>query len=259
MDLDDLVRDALPLNGQYASWVAEAYDVWLPPSGNYADREVYRRAIEAGSGTALELGCGNGRLLVPYRCSGLDVEGVDASQAMLDICAAHAREAGVNVTLHPGDWATLALDRRYATIYNPAGSFSLLPGNDAAVAALAVWHRHLHPGGTLLIAMGVPTGDLDANYDWRVRRSGTRASDDITFMVHEAFRYDTRAQVQHVLNKHEVWDRDGELVTTLMRRHEIRWWTRDQLEAMLRDAEFTEVKSHGSETEFVTVGRAPAT
>src|SRR5262249_37806274 len=132
MDIDDLVRDALPLNGQYASFVAEAYDVWLPPSGNYSDRDVYRRAIESGSGTAVELGCGNGRLLVPYVCSGLEVEGVDASQAMLDICAAHAREAGVHVTLHHCDWTALALDRKYATIYNPAGSFSLLRSDEAA-------------------------------------------------------------------------------------------------------------------------------
>lgn len=259
MDVDDLVRDALPLNGQYGGVVAEAYDVWLPPSGNYSDREVYRRAIEAGSGTALELGCGNGRLLVPYRCSGLEVEGVDASQAMLDICAAHARDAGVDLTLHHSDWTTLALDRKYATIYNPAGSFSLLPGNDAAHDALAAWLRHLHPDGAILIAMGVPTGDLDAHYDWRVRRSGTRARDETTFMVHEAFRYDTTAQVQHVLNRHEVWNRNGELVTTLMRRHEIRWWTRDQLETMLRETGFTAVKSLGTENEFVTVGRAPAT
>lgn len=258
MDVDDLVRDALPLRGQYGGVVAEAYDVWLPPSGNYSDRDVYRRAIEAGSGTALELGCGNGRLLVPYRCAGLEVEGVDTSQAMLDICAAHARDAGVSVTLHCGDWAALALDRTYATIYNPAGSFSLLPGDDEAHAALAVWLRHLNPGGTMLVAMGVPTNDLDAHYDWRVRRSGTRASDGVTFMVHEAFRYDTRAQVQHVLNRHEVWNREGELVTTLMRRHEIRWWTRQQLETMLRDSGLTEVRSLGTETEFVTLGRAPS-
>ncbi len=259
MDLDNLVRDTLPLNGQYGSWVAEAYDVWLPPSGNYSDREVYRRAIEAGSGTALELGCGNGRLLVPYRASSLDVEGVDASQAMLDICVAHAHAAGVDVTLHNCDWTKLTLNRQYATIYNPAGSFSLLLGDDAARGALEVWFRHLQPDGTLLIAMGVPTGDLDAHYDWRVRRSGTRARDETTFMVHEAFRYDTTAQVQHVLNRHEVWNRDGELVTTLMRRHEIRWWTRDQLETMLRETGFTAVNSLGTENEFVTVGRAPAT
>jgi SAM-dependent methyltransferase len=259
VDVDDLVRDALPVNGQYASFVAEAYDVWLPPSGNYSDREVYRRAIEAGSGTALELGCGNGRLLVPYLSSGLEVEGVDASQAMLDICAAHARDAGVRATLHHCDWSALALDRKYATIYNPAGSFALLPGDEAAHTALEVWRRHLNPGGTILIAMGVPSDDLDAHYDWRVRRSGTRASDGVTFMVHEAFRYDTSAQVQHVLNKHEMWSREGELMTTLMRRHEIRWWTREQLEEMLRDSGLADVRSLGTASEFVTLGRAPAT
>src|SRR5437660_6045471 len=115
MDFDDLVRDALPVNAPYAGDGAEAYDVWLPPSGNYYDRAVYRRAIESGSGTALELGCGNGRLLVPYCRDGLDVEGVHSSRDMLDLCAAHARDEGLEVVLHHCDWAALDLGRTYAT------------------------------------------------------------------------------------------------------------------------------------------------
>ena len=64
-----------------------------------------------------------------------------------------------------------------------------------------------------------------------MRRSATRAADGVTFMVHEALSCDVDAQIQHVLNRHEVWDADGELVTTFIRRHRLRWWTADQLEA----------------------------
>ena len=91
MDQDDLVRDALPVNQPYDGLVAEAYDVWLPPDGSYDDRDLFRDLIRAGDGPALELGCGNGRLLVGYLADGLDVEGVDSAADMLAICRASRR------------------------------------------------------------------------------------------------------------------------------------------------------------------------
>ncbi len=256
MDVDDLVRDAIPVNQPYSGLLAEAYDAWLPPDGRYTDRGHYRRAIERQGGNALELGCGNGRLLLQYRAEGIDVEGVDASSDMLEICQAHADEQGLSVTLHHADWLTLDLGRRYATIYNPAGSFSLIHDLDAAHQALAVWRAHLTPGGQLLISNGVPRPDVADKWEWRVRRSATRPADGVTFMVHEAGRTDAAAQVQHVLNRHEVWDADGLLVTTYLRRHILRWWTPEQLADALRDTGYRDVTTFGTDDGYLAVGRA---
>ena len=68
---------------------------------------------------------------------------------MLAICRAHADAAGIELTLHRADWTTFDLPRRYATIYNPAGSFSLIQDDDEARRALTTWMRHLAPGGRL--------------------------------------------------------------------------------------------------------------
>jgi SAM-dependent methyltransferase len=260
VDTEDLVRDNLVVNAPYEGFVAEAYDVWLPPDGTYSDRTIYRRSIELGGGPALELGCGTGRLLLSYVADGFEVEGVDSSADMLSICAGHAERLGLAVTLFHTDWLTLELGKQYATVYNPSGSFALIASDEDARTALAVWREHVRPGGQLVVSMGVPSGpDLDAQYEWRIRRSGTRASDGVTFMVHEAFRYDTDAQVQHVLNRHEIWDVDGSLMHTSIRRHAIRWWTQSQLEAMFRESGCTDVKSLGTETEFIVVGKVPST
>src|SRR5437762_3600345 len=167
MGLDDLVHDAIPVNQPYAGLGAEAYDVWMPPSGDDPDVEVYRRSIERGAGPALELGCGNGRLLVGYARAGFDVEGVDSSADMLAICASHGRAAGLDL---------------------------MLP--------------------------------------------------------------DAAAQTEHVLNRHELWSAGGELITTYIRRHRLRWWTREQLEGMLRTCDYVDVRSHGGSDEFITVGRS---
>src|SRR4051795_1843603 len=166
MGLFELVHDTLPVNAPYDGLAAEAYDVWLPPSGDDPDVPIYRRFIERGGGPALELGCGNGRLLVGYAREGFDVEGVDASADMLEICAAHGRAAGPDLALHHADWVTLDLGRTYATIYNPAGSFALITGDEDVRAALEAWREHLSPGGRLVIAMGVATADAGAQFEW---------------------------------------------------------------------------------------------
>lgn len=258
MDLDDRVRDSLPVNQPYDDLVAQAYDTWLPYDAEYGDADHYRSAIERGAGPALELGCGNGRLLLRYRAAGLDVEGIDSSADMLAICGHHAAEIGVAVTLHHADWTGFDFEQRYSTIYNPAGSFSLIADDEYARQALATWLRHLAPGGKLLVVMGIPRSDFDAQWEWKVRRSATRAGDGVTFMVHEALRCDVRAQLVHTLQRHEVWDARGELVTTFMRRHRLRWWTQNQLEELLLECGAARVRCAGDEDEFVAIADAPA-
>lgn len=255
MDLDDLVRDSLPVNQPYDGLVAEAYDVWLPPDGRYGDRDLYGDPIRGGDGPALELGCGNGRLLVGYVADGLDVEGVDSSADMLAICRGHVEAAGRTVTLHQADWTSLALGRTYATIYNPASSFSLIDDEDDARAALRAWRSHLSPGGRLVMSMFTPApeeeGPQEIPWAWHVRRSATRATDGVTFMVQQAVRIDHAAQFLHSLDRHEVWDADGTLRSTLIRRHRIRWWTQDQLGELLRDSGYVDVEFVGSARMFV--------
>jgi SAM-dependent methyltransferase len=256
MDLDELVRDRLPANAPYDGLLAEAYDVWLPPDGHYSDREIYRRIIAEDGGPALELGCGNGRLLIGYSQAGLDVEGVDASASMLAICAEHARDAGITLPLHHADWLTLALGKQYATLYVPAGSFALIHDVEDARRALVAWRNHLRPGGRLVLSAGEPP-PVTGYYEWRVRRSGTRESDGMTFMVHEAIAADTDAQLHHDLNRHEVWDRNGELVTTFMRRHRLRWWKQEQLAELLTECGYIDVNARGADDGYLAFGRTP--
>ena len=258
MDVDDRVRDTLPVNLPYDGLVAEAYDCWLPHDGEYDDVERFRRAIDRGAGPALELGCGTGRLLLRYVADGLDVEGVDSSADMLAICERHAAAAQLPVTLHQTDWVTMDLPRRYATIYNPSGSFMLIDDATRARRALATWMRHLAPAGRLLIEMGIPRSDFDAQWDWHVRRSATRDADGVTFMVHEALRCDVEAQIQHSLHRHEVWDANGDLVTSYLRRHRLRWWTAEQLEAELLECGATSVRRLGTDDEFMVIASAPS-
>ena len=63
----------------------------------YSDRkedvEFYVSMAQEVDAPVLECGCGTGRILIPLVQSGLDVWGVDSSNAMLDILRSKAQQA----------------------------------------------------------------------------------------------------------------------------------------------------------------------
>jgi SAM-dependent methyltransferase len=252
MDVDELVRDGLPVNPPYDGVVAEAYDEWLPASGRYHDRQVFRDLIAEGDGPALELGCGNGRLLVGYVGAGLAVDGLDSSADLLAICRAHLDAAALTATLHHADWSSPGIDRTYTTVYNPASSFSLVHDLDAAQRTLAAWRGLVRPKGRLILSLA---GALprDGGWSWRVRRSATRARDGTTFIVSQATSNDRDGERTHSLDRHEVWAADGSLVTTELRRHCLRWWPPGRITGALHEAGFPTVDIVGPPENYLAV------
>jgi SAM-dependent methyltransferase len=213
--------------------------------------------VRRGDGPALELGCGTGRPLLRFLEAGLDVEGLDSSADMLAICRRHAAERGLDPVLHHASMAPLDLDRTYATIFCPAGTFSLLDDRDLALRSVASWADHLRPGGSLALTMSVPVDDLDARFEWRVRRTGTRPDDGATIVVHEAVACDRAAQLQVAYNRVEVYDAAGELARSLLRRHHLRWWERAEIEEVLAGLGLVDVQSLGDDAGWVTVATRP--
>ncbi len=130
----------------YYGIVAESYDLWFP-GPEFEDSDFYRRMIEAVPGPALEIGCGTGRLLIPYLRDGLDVEGLEPSPDMLDICREKAQRDGLSPILHQQLMHQMDLPRRYATIYIPFSTFMILPDRGEAAEALRRFHAHLEAGG----------------------------------------------------------------------------------------------------------------
>src|SRR5262249_28928407 len=105
---------------------------------------------ESGS-PALDVGCGTGRLLLPYLAAGLEVEGVEPSADMLAICRQRAAERGLNPVLYRQTMQALDLPRRYRAIIVPCGSFQLVMERAEAWEALRRLHAHLEQGGVLAL------------------------------------------------------------------------------------------------------------
>jgi len=115
-------------------------------------------AAEAGD-PVLELGCGTGRLLLPLARQGHTVTGVDLSPALLAIARRKLQAAGLEapVDLRQGDMRTFdAPHRHYSFAFCTSNTLMHLADPADQRATLANAHRHLRPGGALLLDLFNP-------------------------------------------------------------------------------------------------------
>jgi SAM-dependent methyltransferase len=133
--------------------------------------EFFRSYVGSGQ-PALDVGCGSGRLLVPWVAGGLDVDGVDASADMIEACRLAAGDAGCQPALYVQPAHQLDLPRRYRTIIN-CGAFGLGGSRTDDVEGLRRLRSHLLPGG--VAALDYEVGEFDED---RWRRWQPRPADD---------------------------------------------------------------------------------
>ncbi len=93
---------SVPANAQipnrYGALCTEIYDIDKPP-GSLPDVPFYLDRLAGTKGPILEAACGTGRLLIPLLEAGLEVEGFDQSQDMLEVCARHCAARGLSPDL----------------------------------------------------------------------------------------------------------------------------------------------------------------
>ena len=107
-------------------------------------------------GPVLEMACGTGRLLLPIRKSGVDIDGFDVSPAMIARLKDRARAAGLEVRAEVADMRAFAMGRRYARIFCGFNGFAHCETIEDQLATLRGALEHLEPGGTLAVHMSYP-------------------------------------------------------------------------------------------------------
>jgi len=112
----------------------------------------FKSLIETSGQPALDLGCGTGRLLLPYLHAGLDVDGIDYSRDMLEQCQQRAEREGLSPKLYQQAMHELDLPRRYKTIY-ACGVIGLGGERRLTRQAMQRCYEHLRPGGTFAFTM----------------------------------------------------------------------------------------------------------
>ncbi|GAA4858459.1 class I SAM-dependent methyltransferase [Saccharopolyspora cebuensis] len=160
-----MVFDAMSFDPRtsFGPRVAAAYDD--VPRGDEAPA-VERLAELAGQGPALEFAIGTGRLALPLAATGVRVDGIELSAAMIE--KLRAKPGGESLTVVCGDMAAVEMPERYSLVYIAFNSLMNLLTQDEQVQCVANAARHLDSGGRFVVENVVP----DAMYVLRQDRDG---------------------------------------------------------------------------------------
>jgi SAM-dependent methyltransferase len=139
--------------------IAEAYD-YVGPYQERDDVDFFVQAAKDANGPVLEIGCGTGRVLIPTARAGFEIVGLDLSDDMLTVCKRHLADEPDDVqkrtTLIKADMRDFDLQRQFALITIPFRPFQHLITVEDQISCLEAVHRHLRPGGKLILDLFNP-------------------------------------------------------------------------------------------------------
>jgi SAM-dependent methyltransferase len=136
--------------------IASRFDVlW----GDLFDPAVVDPAVDfladlAGTGAALELGIGTGRIAMPLSRQGVRVHGIELSPAMVAQLRAKPGAGDIGVTI--GDFARTTVDQRFTLAYLVRNTITNLTTQAEQVACFRNVAAHLEPGGHFVIEVYIP-------------------------------------------------------------------------------------------------------
>ncbi|MHB0988306.1 MAG: class I SAM-dependent DNA methyltransferase [Bellilinea sp.] len=135
----------------YGDKIASVYDELYP---GYDENAIHRLAELSRGGRVLELGIGTGRFALPLQGMGVEVHGIDASQAMID--RLRAKPDGERIPVTVGDFSTVDVVGEFSLIYVVFNTLFGLLTQDAQIHCFENVARHLTPDGVFVVEAFVP-------------------------------------------------------------------------------------------------------
>jgi SAM-dependent methyltransferase len=183
--------------------IAKSYEAKWPELFEPAvvDPAVRFLADLVGTGAALELGIGTGRIAIPLSRRGVRVHGIDLSPDMVAELRTKPGTDDIGVTI--GDFATTRVDGTFELAYLVRNTIMNLTTQDDQVACFANVAAQLEPGGWFVIEVVVPQLQ-------RLPPGETIHAFTVT-PTHLGFEeYDVATQIAF---SHHYWVVDGQLET----------------------------------------------
>jgi hypothetical protein len=138
----------------YGERWAGIYDDWVTGVRTDAEAAAEFLASVADGGPALELAIGTGRIALPLKARGVEVHGIDASEAM--VAKLRDKPDGADIPVTMGNFADVPVEGRYPLVYIPFNTFfALLSQNDQRRCFRNV-AEHLTDDGVFVLEAFVP-------------------------------------------------------------------------------------------------------
>lgn len=144
----------------YQDLEAELHDSFWASEGPAAELPVLIDWLRREPGTALEMGSGSGRLLLPLLQQGFHIEGLEPSERMLELCRREAASRKLSPLLHLGSMEHNSLTVAFDHVLIPAFTFQLAEDDTRALAQV---RARLHPQGWLYVTTFIPMAELDGD------------------------------------------------------------------------------------------------
>ncbi len=187
----------------FDEWIAQRYEVLWPElfDASVVDPAVNFLVDLAGTGPALELGIGTGRIALPLNRRGVRVHGIEMSPAMVAQMKAQQGASDVGVTM--GDFATVTVAEKFTLVYLLRNTITNLTTQDEQVECFRNAAAHLEPGGCFVIENYIP--DLQRLPPGETMHVFTATPTHVGIG-----EYDVAAQIEV---SHHYWVIDGQLKT----------------------------------------------
>jgi len=236
------------------------------------DIPFYVEAARESGGAVLELGCGTGRVTLPIAEAGLDVTGLDLSEAMLNVARHKARRLSASdgpLTLIQADMRDFSLDRGFSLIIIPFRGFLSLMTVEDQVRTLRCIARNLAPGGRLVLDVFVPDLDMLVEDDGSARylRDVTDAETGRRLVLWHQSRFDNHNQIIDTTLIVDELDERGAALGRFYREFQLRYAHRWEVHHLLETCGYEVLEMYGdferspfdeASTEMVWVTRVKA-
>ena len=108
----------------------------------------------AAGGRALELGIGTGSFALPLAARGVDVHGIDVSEAMVE--QLRAKEGGASVPVTVGDFADVEVDGTFSLVFVINNTLFMLTEQEEQIRCFENVAARLDESGVFLVDAFVP-------------------------------------------------------------------------------------------------------
>jgi len=159
---------------------AERYDTMYEQIMAKETRDSVEALAElAGGGKVLELAIGTGRVALPLAARGLEVQGIEASEAM--VAKLREKPGGRAIPVEIGDMAEVRVKGAFDLIYLVFNTIFNLTTQEAQVRCFHNAARHLNAAGVFVVETVVP--DLSGFADGQRMKGSWARMDSVRFEI----------------------------------------------------------------------------
>ena len=202
------------------------------------DEFYFDQAVTAG-GPVLDLGCGTGALACGLALNGLDVVGVDPSEAMLR--TARSRDGGEKVVWMRSDAQSLHLAHRFNFICMTGHAFQQLLTDADALALFRTVAHHLKPHGRFIFETRNPAAQAWLSWTPQHPRPVVQSPEHgRVSLIYDAV-FDPASGIVTITEHYRLLDQGAQRTG----RNRIRFVSREHLADLLAEAGLAVVEWYG--------------